>query len=395
MAFEKTRINEYYALRKETFSVDPVNDSKAYFGNARLSDRIRGRIEGDFAQARGVPKFYILGDYGTGKTHTLFHIAYELENNQLESVLPVYVDIAPLKKKEKFSTLQGRLLDAIGLDQIGAAVDAFITNVKGDKATGIQEILRYGDAALKSSQSNVFRTILLGGRQRQLSWEWLKGGVLAPGDRESLQVTKTLNQPGDFIHVLLNTAIIYRAGTGKKIVYLLDEVEAVRDVTDPDSEAELIFAFRELLDDSNNVLGIIAAIQPEGDDIGTVMSNFAIMRRIGKDTGVFDLTSLVRDPVDLQQFVDDLLCYLINQDRAAQIVAEENLNCLPHHFPFTEEALSVLKDGLQSVVELQRPAGIIQMLATAAIEAWRKRTQSESRVLVNAQTMEEVLYPGR
>jgi len=395
VAFDKVRINEYYGLTKETFSIDPINDSAQYFGNQKLSDRIRARIESDFAQARAVPKFYVLGDFGTGKTHTLLHIAHVLENDTLEEVEPIYLDIAPLRHKERFATLQNRMLDAIGLDPLGSAAERFVSSVKGDKAVGIQEMLKYGDVTLKSSQANVFRNILFGGRQRQLSWEWLKGAVLSSADRESLQVTKTLTQPGEFVHVLLNAAILYREGTGRRIVFLLDEVEATRDVTDGDSQAELIFGFRELFDDTNNILGLIAAIQQEGGtEIGEVMSNEAVFRRIGREMGVFDLTSLVREPVELQKFVDDLLRYLIKQDEAAKIIEDEGLECKVEHFPFSEAALVTLNDGLQSQPNLLRPSGIIQTLATGAIEGWRRRKHHDKHVIVTPEIMEEVLYPG-
>jgi hypothetical protein len=395
VAFERVRFNEYYGLKKETFSIDPARDSIAYFGSGRLSRRILGRIESDFAQARGVPKFYVLGDYGAGKTHTLFHIAHELRANVLEPVEPVYIDIAPMRHKEKFATLQGRLLDAIGLETIAEAAEQFVSTIPGDKASGIRDRLTFGDAALISSQSSVFRNILFGGKQRQLSWEWLKGTSLSGSERETLQVTKMLSQPGDFVSVLLNTAVLYRGGKGKKLVYLMDEAEAMRDVQDPDSVAEFIFAFRQLLDDSNNVLGVIAAIQPEGREIGEFFSEPSIMRRIGYDTGVFDLTSLVSEPIDIQKFIEDLLAYLIDEEKARQWCDLESLNCDPRKFPFETEALQTLETGIQSDINLQRPAGIIQALATAAIDGWRLRTSSEHHITVNAQMMEEVLYPGR
>ena len=396
MAFDKMRITEYYALRKETFSIDPINDSAQYFGNEKLSDRLRSRIESDFAQARAVPKFYILGDFGAGKTHTLLHIAHVLEHDILEECAPIYLDIAPLRHKERFATLQNRMLDAIGLDAIAASAESVASNVKGDKATGIQELLRFGDTTLKNSQGNVFRNILFGGRQRQLSWEWLKGATLSGSDRESLQVTKTLTQPGEFVHVLLNTAVLYRAGTDRRIVFLLDEVEATRDVTDGDSLAELEFGFRELFDDTNNIMGLIAAIQAEGGtEIGDLMSREAIFRRIGRETGVFDLTSLVREPLQLQKFIDELLHYLIDRSKAAEIVATEQLDCKAEHFPFSESALVALNEGLQSQPELLKPSGIIQTMATAAIEGWRRRYHSQTRIVVTPEIIEEVLYPGR
>jgi hypothetical protein len=368
MSFEKTRFPDYYVLNKDTFSIDPLRDSAAYFGSAKLSEAIRARIEGDFAHARAVPKFFVHGAYGSGKTHTLFHISHWLRSNELESVEPIYIDIAPLRNKEKFASVQGRLLDAIGLDRIADAAERYATEIQGDKATGIRDSLIYGDAALMSSQANVFRNILFGGRQ-----------------------------PSDFIYVLLNTAVLFRLGIKKKLVFLIDEAEAFRDVQDPDSEAEFTFAFRQLIDDSNKDLGIVCGIQPEGGqgELGSFFLNPAIERRIGFQTGYFDLVSLISQELDVRRFTDELLVYLVNQEKAARIVADERLPCKSHHFPFEESALERMASHIANDIAQQTPAGIIHSLATAAIDAWRSRGTSESHVTVDGELMERVLYPER
>jgi len=389
------RFQDYFLLKRESFSINPFDDAGVYFGSAKLHERIIARIEGDFAQARGVPKFFIHGAYGSGKTHTLANISQVLNSNNLEPVKPLYLNIAPLKHKERFSTVQGRFLDAIGLDPIQEAVEKFVTSTSGDRAEAIKERLKYGDTSLKSSQANIFRNILFGGPQRTLSWEWLKGAQLTNNDRQMLQVTKVLGQPGDYVDVLLNTALLYQHGLGMKIAFLVDEAEAFRDVTDPDSLAELTFAIRQICDDNNNVMGFIAAIQPEGGqgELGGFFTDPGIERRIGFQAGYFDLTALVAQPMDAQRFIDELLAYLIDQKRAADLCVAEELNCSPSHFPFDDSALGVLIEHIKADTRQQTPAGIIQHLASAAIEAWRRRSSKDKHVTVDGSIMERTLYP--
>ena len=106
MAYENMTLREYFSLKhKESFSIDPWHDNKIYFGDSQLVERIKRRIETDFVQPRGVPKFFVLGAYGSGKTHTLAYIAYELGLNTMHPAEPIYLDIAPLGARERFQRL--------------------------------------------------------------------------------------------------------------------------------------------------------------------------------------------------------------------------------------------------------------------------------------------------
>lgn len=72
MGYEGNTLREYFLLRtRESLSIDPWTDKQIYFGDSELIDRIKRRLETDFVQARGVPKFFVYGAYGSGKTHTL------------------------------------------------------------------------------------------------------------------------------------------------------------------------------------------------------------------------------------------------------------------------------------------------------------------------------------
>ena len=70
------KISEYFCLKKETFNIDPRDDAEIYFGDSELEKRLSDRIQSDFVSRRAVPKFFVHGQYGAGKTHTLRHIAH-------------------------------------------------------------------------------------------------------------------------------------------------------------------------------------------------------------------------------------------------------------------------------------------------------------------------------
>jgi hypothetical protein len=80
MSFENTTFKDYFFLKdRDALSLDPWTDGKEFFGRQDLGSRIQKRIESDFVKPRGIPKFFVHGSYGSGKTHALAHIKYELD----------------------------------------------------------------------------------------------------------------------------------------------------------------------------------------------------------------------------------------------------------------------------------------------------------------------------
>ena len=84
MSFKSTPLKEYFLLKdRDSLAIDPWRDREQFFGASELNARIRKRIESDFVQPRGIPKFFVHGSYGSGKTHTLAHIDYVLRTDEM------------------------------------------------------------------------------------------------------------------------------------------------------------------------------------------------------------------------------------------------------------------------------------------------------------------------
>ena len=80
-----TPLNEKFCLKenRKNFTVNfRVNreDRAAYFGKRKLNEKIIDDIRQRYMMGNQ-PKKYLWGQYGCGKTHTLFNIKYELEEN--------------------------------------------------------------------------------------------------------------------------------------------------------------------------------------------------------------------------------------------------------------------------------------------------------------------------
>lgn len=399
MAFDNAPLSDYYCLKdRNSLAIDPERDKQVYFGATALNDRIVNRVENDFVQPRGVPKFFVYGSYGSGKTHTLLHIQYVLQTRfrEMYPTEPIYLDIAPLVAKEKFERIHGRLVDAVGLDRIRAAVEA-VADASGakDKVEAFMSALRFGDQALRASQANVFRNLLFGGRQAQLSWEWLKGRKVSVDEAQTLNTQKSLTEPQDYVWCLLNIGALHFKGTGTKLVFLIDEAEAFRAVTNPDSQTELKHCLRLILENANNCVGTVMAIQAEGgqESVGEFFSSDDIMRRVDYAQGYIDLNGQFAPVENSRAFMTELLSYLVDRDKASQLIQSEKLNVDVGTFPFEEQALEALSAHAASNPEQALPAAIISWMSNAAIEGWRRRFDFETHQLVTADIVETVLFP--
>lgn len=393
----------YYHLRKESFSIDPWADSEIYFGAGHLQERITRRINSDFVQQRAVPKFFLFGRYGAGKTHALAHIAHVLRTDTELArdfpTEPIYFELAPLRTREKWSTVHERLINAIGLPRLKDAVSALVSHAgpQTDPLQALQdeEVLRYGETALQNSQAQIFRNLLFGGRQETLSWEWLKGRQLKIDEAQMLATETSLTEPSDFIACLLNCASLYAKGLGRKIVLLVDEGEALGDVESADALHEFEFAIRRLVGNENNVLGLILAYQTEGGAAPRVLQHDGIRRRVDYEQGFVDLTGLVLVPEDARQFILEVINYLVDGDAAkATIEAEGLTETEPEFFPFTPDSVEAIADFVTQEPDRSLPSQIIALLSNAVIEGWRRRSASANgHVLIEDEIVNLVMYP--
>ena len=402
MTLDAIPFGEYYCLRnRSSLTIDPWTDSKIYFGAGTLSERVSKRLETDFVQPRGVPKFFVHGSFGSGKTHTLAHIQYVLENelSKIYQTECIYIDIAPLGSKEKYERIHGRLIDAVGLDRIRSAAEAFADgHPSKDKVEAFLQggALAFGDQALRTSQANVFRNLLFGGRGAQLSWEWLKGRRVTVDEAQTLNTQKSLSEPQDYVNCLLNVGALYFAGAKKKLVFLIDEAEAFRSVTNPDANSELRHCLRLLLENSNRFVGCVFAIQVEGgqESVGDFFESDDIRRRVDYEQGYIDLNGGLGAVEDAKAFMLQLLEYVIDRDKAKEVIAAEGLTVHADTFPFTDEALTTFGDHCADNPEKALPAAIISWMSGAAIEGWRARAQSETRQVVSREMAEQAIFPG-
>jgi hypothetical protein len=395
-------MREYYKLKRDAFSINPKRDSGVYFGGANINGRIRERLQTDFLEERAVPKFFIFGQYGAGKSHTLGHIKHVLEQDAAFQHYPSEVrltELPPLRPKDTWEKIHGQLVDELGRDLIRTAAKALIRKapdgVEADEYFS-EHGVAFGDTALRNSQAKIYQALLFGGRQETVAWEWLKGRPLSKDEKSTLGVETDLNGPMNYLNALLNLATLIHRGLEKKVVILVDEAEAFRSVTEPGSVDEFTIMIRKLMDNDNDVLGMVFAFQAEGgmEDAPEMLTEQSVARRVGHDAGYIDLTMLVSEQNDVRDFITEVLQYLVDQEAAKQLLDAENVDLDPAMFPFTVEAIETLAQYVMEEPGRQVPSQIISKMSSAVARAYISGQEAgETCRLVDEDILNGVLYP--
>jgi hypothetical protein len=397
-------LREYYHLRKDSFSIDPREDAERYFGRSRLDERIRARVEADFAQQRQVPKFCLYGHFGAGKTHNLHHIERDLRESIARDYPsePILVDISPIRGKERWIKVHADVMNAIGLERIKAAVHAMLNDPEAsrDPVRFLTDrgILKYGEAAIKSSQGKVFRALAFGGPMEAAALQWLRGDRISKQQAETLEVETELTEVSHLIACLLNVAALLRVGLERRPVLLIDEAESLRSLSATDSINEFKAGFRKLAEDENNVLGLIVAFQVEGgmEDAPEVLVAPEVFRRFGYEAAFIDLRQVVDGMENVKSFIEETLEYLVDQDAARATIEREGLPTDPGFFPFTPEAIDKLTEFiLEEDPRNQVPSQIITRMSNAVVAGWQAgRNNENDHVLIDEDRINVALYPS-
>ena len=96
------------------------------------------------------PKKYLYGQYGVGKTHTLFNIKYKLEESPEANTITDYevrcrlID-AEFKEKTNYNYLHAQMMEALTLEKIREVIDEYLAKNAGP---ALEDKLRdgFGDA---------------------------------------------------------------------------------------------------------------------------------------------------------------------------------------------------------------------------------------------------------
>jgi len=399
MEIRDMSLQDYCALTRPRFVIDPRDDAAWYFGNAVVPESIGERVKYD-VDIRGVPKFGVVGRFGSGKTHTLFHLNHWFQSEKAGyKFRTFYLRIAPYTEEDPqtrgWSYIHRKIFDAMGeqfLRELVRGCDLKPGARQRDLSLEIQEQLTFGDANLRQSLSYVLASFFLRDtRDTAEAWNWLKAMDSCHG------ATKDLETSSDMVNILLNIGKLCRWALGQPIVLLLDEGQALEEVKKA-STTQIHDAFLQLAEPENQDVGFVLAIFGTAGRIipPVLMTPQDILSRLGVNertlfTAFIDLKGMLKAKADLRSFAEQVLKNLIDHRRADILIKEHNVTGVsPEKFPFTDDALDRIIEVVFEHEDNRNPRMIITTLARLASAAYQKAKEQNGyciadREFVNAQ----------
>ncbi|MFC1909689.1 BREX system ATP-binding domain-containing protein [Chloroflexota bacterium] len=357
-------LQSHLCLKRPNFQINPkqsLEDASLFFGEARNKKIIENVILGYLSGY--VPRMYLLGNYGCGKTHLLYHLKHYFERDSSQIKIYPFVVGIEAESKTRYQLLHKRLLDAIGISLLEKAYMDYAFKLGNDREHGLRELF---------SDPNLYQTMQLiptGPANKTLAWRWLIGERLTTADQQSLGVTTNLTDTGSLVDVLVTIGELFKRTDGH-LLFMIDEAEALHSVSNEDSRRSWHDAFRKLSDaNDNQSIGWIASFYSSAvNDAPSFMMEADITTRIGNE-GIVTLEALI--PVEVKKFLLDLIRCFIDQNCAAELIKKENLKTTPDLYPFTQDGLNQFIQHAGADQHNAIPRTILRAITGCALESLR------------------------
>lgn len=407
MDIKDMELKDYCCLNRPRFRVDPEADAEWFFGNKQVSDELLARIRSDF-DIRGVPKCGVIGRFGDGKTHTLYHIKYLFEKKpENYPAKCFFLGLAPYDERIPdlggWKYIHGKMLDSMGEAFLRLIVQEFNRSSEdktADLSNEMKKLFKFGDENLKRSLANVLSGYFLRETRSTLpAWQWLRGAKLEKGAQaQDLAATKALENAEDMINVVLNLGNLVRKTQGKAIVFLMDEAQDLNFVDK--RKIEIHHALLQLASDYNQDVGFVIAYFGTGQQaIPAVISQpDDILSRLGVtrqniNEAFINLKDLINSPNDMRSFIGNLLEGIKDVRKAKDLIAKGNLanNVTWQSLPFTQDSIDRAVEIL-SQSELTRNARmIINALAQVAAVAYHQGKATNQYVIADKTLLDSAM----
>lgn len=371
-------LNQRFCLKgdRKNFTINfrlNKEDAAAYFGKEKINDEIVRGIRERYTMGYQ-PKKYLYGQYGVGKTHTLFNIKYHLEDNpqgQENYVVKCCLIDAEFKEKTNYNYLHGQMMEAITLESVKKIVEEYLAINAGPD---LEEKLR-----INFVDANVARAIrALGYAGEPITlWKWLCGGSLSTAELASYNLTKNMDTVSEMYRVLIGIMRLF-VDKGVNYLFLLDEMEGLRNIRNQDCRESFHDAFRKLADDDNDVVGFIVSIFTVAEDeIPDFIYQEDIVTRLNK-ANIHHLEYIAHDD-DVRQFLRDLFALVIDEDKKKDKEKQGQIPSGLEYYPLTNEAMDEFVNLAIGAPTASLPRNFISALNEGAVHAARRDSYTIDR----------------
>ena len=370
-----TELNKRFCLKgdRKNFKVNfrtSVEDRAAYFGKKKLNEEIIQGIRDSYMMG-GQPKKFLYGQYGAGKTHTLFNIKYQLQDigevylSDNYKVQCFFID-AEFRKQTNYNYLHAQMMEALTLARVKNVISEYLAENAGSNLN--EKLLQhFGDANIASA----VRALSFAGEPISL-WKWLCGGKLNVAELNSYNLTKNMDTVAELYRVLVGVMRLL-VDRGSYYLFLLDEMEGLKNIGDRDCEESFHDAFRKLADDENDVVGFIMSFYATSEEnFPHFICTEDIVSRLNK-ANIHDL-SYLNNENDVRQFLKELFELIIDKSKQIEKEKRKEIPERLEYYPLTNQALDEFIYLATSAPTSSIPRNIISALNEGAVLAYRRNS---------------------
>jgi Cdc6-like AAA superfamily ATPase len=331
----------WFGLRdsKPDFEIQAREDADQFYCRDELKGELHGILNAAFRSPRHPARFVIYGDWGCGKTHTLRHLKYTIDQDETRHATVVYRELPDLKTNATFQVGHAALLDALGSKTV-------VTWMEQLNRQGVDLQKTILDWSGNEAIAKAFMTLAVQGAWRAAGWSWLRGSkVDAATARGSNLALEALEQSDDLVSVLKVLGQLSREIDGKALIFMVDEVAKLANVTSPDAVMHWTNALKLICDQENPHFGMIfAGSYQDLEDFPLPMRDEQIVSRIGLRN--FHVMPGF-DEGDCTKYLTDLFAAFIDEGRRDSKIEQygsesEGETLTPEYFPFTKEGVEEL-----------------------------------------------------
>jgi hypothetical protein len=369
-------MNEWFCLKadKENFTIIPERDQAFLFGKALWRDQIEERLKMSLV-LREPTRLVWWGDFGIGKTQRLQYMRHVIEQESL-AFYPVTVTCRDLTTKSGFDALHYDLVNNLGFATVRKMVADY-------KKRPLSEALPFSQLSTVIDVANAMERV--GDTNDQLAstaWKFITGQKLEKGERPLANVGKELIDSSiEYASVLRCLAWVVKVETGNQLLFLVDQMETLTNITNRDFENAWVETLRAVLDVRE--LGIVCTIGAvRMEIIPAIMLRAEILSRFKQD----NYLRLAQYEVETaEDFLKDLLKEWIDSEKREALVKSEHLDTQPGYnpvlYPFTETAFESFCKYLTADPRDAKPREILERLnkvtAYASMEGVRLINKTE------------------
>src|SRR5262249_4852451 len=181
-----------------------------------------------------------------------------------------------------------------------------------------------------------------GGDMGFSAWRWLTGQNLSNKELQEIMVTRNLGSVavGDLVAALQACGSL-AAAVGRRLVFFMDEMEELRNIRTGDAGESWHQYIRKLADNANSSVGfVIGFFAVTRDDAPEMLVRGDVFSRVSPNNYI-ELETLAA-PANVQQFVQEMLAHLVNQEEAEKRIQADSLSSTKDTYPFTANAFALM-----------------------------------------------------